>query len=169
MDLTQVVASTFSQLHIYLADIDNERYKQPLDVFSGSSLGQHTRHVIEFFDCLIRQTEQGCVNYDLRLRNCQIEEDTAFARLVLDQLLEKVKTVDLDTPMELEQEYGPEGSGSIRVITTFARELVYNIEHAIHHLAIIKIGLREIAPELTLPKGFGVAPSTIRHEEQMKN
>ena len=48
------------------------------------------------------------------------------------------------------------------------RELVYNIEHAIHHMALIKIGIKEVAPQLQLPEGFGVANSTIRHKKQQK-
>ena len=166
MDLTHVVANTFSHVDFYLEHIDNERYNRPLEVFSGSSLGQHTRHIIEFFDCLIRQVEQGRVNYDLRLRDRQIERDTDFASICLSQLLEKVGTIDLETTLFLEQGYGAKEEETILVGSTFARELVYNIEHAIHHLAIIKIGLRQIAPEVILPEGFGVAPSTIRHEKK---
>ena len=53
-----------------------------------------------------------------------------------------------------------------RVESTLDRELIYNIEHAIHHMAMIKIGLKVLAPELHLPENFGVAPSTIRYRHQ---
>ena len=140
-----------------------------MEVFSGSSLGQHTRHIIEFFDCLVRQTETGKINYDLRTRNKQIETQTGFALSTLAILLQKLKQIDLDMSLMLEQCYDFEEDISIKVETTFARELVYNIEHAIHHLAIIKIGLRQMNPGLELPEGFGVAPSTIRHQRVMSD
>jgi hypothetical protein len=47
------------------------------------------------------------------------------------------------------------------------RELMYNIEHTIHHLAIIKIGLNAVAPQIALSEHFGVAPSTIRHKQNI--
>ena len=49
------------------------------------------------------------------------------------------------------------------VESTLERELVYNIEHAVHHMAMIKIGLRQIAPEILIDKNFGVAQSTVNN------
>jgi hypothetical protein len=53
------------------------------------------------------------------------------------------------------------------VETTALRELVYNIEHAVHHMAIMKIGVREIASYIGLSSDFGIAASTIRHKESV--
>ncbi|MDX1476670.1 MAG: hypothetical protein R3301_03155 [Saprospiraceae bacterium] len=49
--------------------------------------------------------------------------------------------------------------------SSLERELIYNIEHTIHHLAIIKIGLAIIAPDIPLPAHFGVAPSTVKYKQ----
>jgi len=43
------------------------------------------------------------------------------------------------------------------------RELAYNIEHVIHHMAIIKIALRQHFEEVTIPENFGIAPSTAKY------
>ena len=40
------------------------------------------------------------------------------------------------------------------------RELAFNLEHAIHHQALIKIGLNQLGQHME--SGFGVAPSTLR-------
>jgi hypothetical protein len=53
----------------------------------------------------------------------------------------------------------------VTIDTNATRELVYNIEHAVHHMAIIKIGVREIATYIDLPTDFGIAASTIRYKE----
>jgi hypothetical protein len=45
--------------------------------------------------------------------------------------------------------------------------LVYNIEHAVHHMAIMKIGIREVADYINLPDNFGIAVSTLRYRETM--
>ena len=42
-----------------------------------------------------------------------------------------------------------------------------NIEHAVHHMALVKIGLRDVAPRVTLPAGFGIVVSTLRHQERV--
>ena len=45
--------------------------------------------------------------------------------------------------------------------STFGRELVYAIAHAIHHYALISIMAGLMGAKL--PKHFGVAPSTVAH------
>ena len=47
--------------------------------------------------------------------------------------------------------------------SSLEREVVHNIEHVIHHLAIIKIALLAYHDEITVPQAFGVAPSTLRY------
>ena len=41
---------------------------------------------------------------------------------------------------------------------------MYNLEHAIHHHALIKVGLK-IMTKIELPESFGVAPSTIQYRK----
>jgi hypothetical protein len=53
------------------------------------------------------------------------------------------------------------------VNSSLYRELLFNIEHAIHHMAILKIGTKIVLPEWDLPQQFGVAPSTIRHQKTL--
>ncbi|TAG65626.1 MAG: DinB family protein, partial [Runella slithyformis] len=53
--------------------------------------------------------------------------------------------------------------------TTLSRELVYIAEHAIHHLAILKIALRAHFPDIALPVHFGVAYSTVQYQNSIQN
>ena len=48
-----------------------------------------------------------------------------------------------------------------------ARELHYNVEQCIHHLALIKVALKIIRPDIELSESFGVAPSTIQHRKKI--
>jgi hypothetical protein len=70
-----------------------------------------------------------------------------------------------DRPLKLEVGYDLSKEDFVLVDTNYTRELVYNIEHAVHHMAIMKIGIREVAPYVTLAPDFGIAASTIRHKE----
>ena len=57
-------------------------------------------------------------------------------------------------------------SSSTKVIqTNYFRELLYNLEHSIHHQALIKIALYRI-PHIKIPETFGVAPSTLEYRMQ---
>jgi hypothetical protein len=49
------------------------------------------------------------------------------------------------------------------------RELAYNIEHTIHHMAIIKQSIIEHFTYIDLPEYFGVASSTVRYASAKKN
>jgi hypothetical protein len=53
------------------------------------------------------------------------------------------------------------------VISNVQRELVYLIEHSIHHFALVRIGIQENFPEIILPCDFGIAYSTIKYRESV--
>jgi hypothetical protein len=166
MTLNQAVGQLFGDMRIYLDQIDDKRYGEPLELLSKSSIGQHSRHVIEFFQCLLQQRLGGTINYDQRVRNTLIEEHAGVACQCLEEIQDAIEQIDPKEKLNLAVSYDHNLSQWVEVETTFERELVYNIEHAIHHMAMIKIGLRSIAEEIELPRGFGVAPSTIKYQQQ---
>jgi hypothetical protein len=165
MDLTVPTEVLLQDMEHYLLALDPERYARSLDILSAASVGQHTRHVLEFFICLTAQQEQGCIDYDARERSMELESNPAYALHQIAELRSRLPQCSLALPLELAMNYqmSETEEASFRIPTTLAREWVYNLEHAIHHLAMIKIGLHVIAPELELRPGFGVAPSTMRH------
>lgn len=167
MDLVQSATITLQQLRNLLEIIPSDTYANKLEVFSGSSIGQHCRHVIEFFQCLIQEADHTTVCYDHRQREKKLEDHTNFAIASIDEILLELPKMELNKPLNLACDYHtiPNEIKPNLTETTLARELVYNIEHAIHHMAIIKIGLKAIYPEFKLPDGFGVAPSTVRFRD----
>ncbi|MDX2284982.1 MAG: hypothetical protein NW241_12520 [Bacteroidia bacterium] len=165
MYLQETAIVLLQDIRSLLARLSAAQYAAPLEVFSGSTIGEHTRHLIEFFDCLIRQAPCGTVNYDLRARNELLGTDPVLASARIGELIQAVESEGRPAGLLLEVSYDLAGQEICRIPTTFERELVYTIEHAVHHLAIIKIGLRFAAPALELPEGFGVAISTLRHRQ----
>ncbi len=163
MNLDRVACSVLMDTVFFLERLDREPYGRKLDVFSGSSIGQHTRHLVEFFQCLLVQAEAGIIDYDARERNHQIETDPVYAAKVIRDLLPRLNEVAEAKALTLKVDYLHEEGSKAELPTTFARELIYNIEHAIHHLALIKIGLKVTSPTLVLPESFGVAPSTLAY------
>lgn len=153
-----------------LADLVNtlkpEDFIKPSPTLSNSTIGQHLRHTLEFFVCLQHGYHKGLINYDKRAHNKLIERDTTIAAATIQSVIDFVNLLQ-DKPLQLEVSYDLNEEHFVTVQTNAIRELVYNIEHAIHHMAIIKIGVREMAPYVTLPHDFGIAVSTIRYHEKV--
>lgn len=169
MDIKAASKSVLSELDDFLYQIDDERYGKELDILLGSSTGMHTRHLLEFYQCLIDQSSGSCVNYDRRGRDKQIENQTAHASDIIRKIKDQIEDLDLDQPVELESGFDPEMNVYEMVNSNFRRELIYNLEHAIHHMAIIRIGIKQIAPEINLSDNFGIAPSTVKYQKSLKS
>ena len=150
------------QLKILLEQINATDYAKPSQPLSNSTIGQHTRHIIEMFLCLTNEYQSGRVNYDQRERNYQIDTDPKFASIQINKILSIIKQPDKDLILE------QEGFGETIIIkTNYYRELVYNLEHCIHHQAMIKIATllnmnNQIDPD------FGVAFSTIAYRKSIQ-
>lgn len=165
--LPAIAAAALDDLRFYLAVIDPVTYQSPLDILSGSTIGQHTRHIIEFYNCLLEQSltnTEPVINYAARKRDHRIESEPDYALSNVDTIIEKLKELNTENTCLLN--CAEHGQDDLMVHSTIGRELIYNIEHTIHHLAIVKIALKSTTPQIALPEHFGVAPSTIRHRQE---
>ncbi len=155
----------FDQLIELIDCLSDEQYIQSPVIFSGASVGKHYRHIIEFFQSvsLADQTETIC--YDNRLRDARIETNRAFARELLVDLQKELSEIDNEKGLTLIGDLGTgDDSSGNYMITSLFREFHYAVEHAIHHMAIIKMGIMSAFPGVTIPNDFGVAPSTLRYQ-----
>ncbi|MFA6245376.1 MAG: hypothetical protein WC615_00455 [Mucilaginibacter sp.] len=159
MKLKEPISHLLRQLQYVLDGLTDAQYAQPVKVLSGSTTGQHTRHILEFFIELNQGYLSGIVNYDNRVRNRLIETNKDFA---IQTLLEIADGLDKpDRMLLLHAEYGNDEAEPFPVFTNYLRELVYNLEHMVHHMALIRIGVNAVA-ELEIPESFGVAASTLK-------
>src|SRR5688572_3768920 len=138
MSIEHSLRATLTQLREVLSGLADTEFKRPIPVLSNSSVGQHTRHIIEFFQTLLNSYETGLVNYDKRQRNLLLETNLDVALQELSNLCDDL--VADDKQMLLTGTYSNDDQ-AITVNTTYHRELVYNLEHTIHHVAMIKIGI----------------------------
>ena len=119
------------------------------------------RHILDMFICLDRGMAEGTVNYERRSRDHRMETDPEVSMMAIDNIIAGLSRADV--PLMLEGQYHVADGPLIRVRTSYQREVLYNLEHAIHHMAMIRIGI-EVLGVQTLPDGFGVAPSTTKHK-----
>jgi hypothetical protein len=167
MKVHEACFKIFDQLTIVVSDIEACDFTKPSKSLSNATIGQHIRHTIEFFVCFQEGYAAGVINYDKRRHDKLIESDKSVALESIQSCTQFVKSLSSNEMLKLEVGYDPEKREFSTVETNTMRELVYNIEHAVHHMAIIKIGVKEVAPYLSLPQDFGVAASTIRHKEHV--
>lgn len=164
MNLREAGSGILTQLTGLVTQLTEEDFARASDTLSKSTIGQHVRHTLEFFICFENGYNAGVVNYDKRAHDKLIESDKYIALSVISRIGDFVTTFT-DKPLMLQVGYDLACNDWVTIETTANRELVYNIEHAVHHMAIMKIGIREIAPYVVLSSDFGVAASTIRYND----
>jgi hypothetical protein len=154
------INNNLDELIDLLQQLSNDEYTEPCLHLTNASIGDHTRHIIELFQCLENQYECGIVNYDKRERNIQIQTDTDFA---IQQIVFIQNNLDKENKkIVLQQQI--EGN-EIQTESNYHRELLYNFEHCIHHQALIKVAVLQHAT-ISLNENFGVARSTIEYRNQ---
>ena len=139
--------------------LNDKQYNRKITFLGNASIGGHTRHIIELLKCAADGYNDGVVDYLNRVRELAIETDKSFAILELSFLTNQM--IRPDKEMKLVIEPGEESTAN-DVTTTYFREIVYNTEHTIHHLALIRVALREMELEI-VGDDFGMAYSTIKY------
>lgn len=163
MLLKQPIQNVFVQLTESLNQLTNDEYVQPSRILFNASIGQHVRHIIELFLCLEKGYESGIVNYEKRKRDYLIETNKELAVQLLKDIYHRLERPNVDLVMEAE-DY-EDKAGVVSIPSNYYREIAYNLEHTIHHMALIRVGINEVS-SIKLPQEFGVAYSTIKYRLQ---
>lgn len=147
-----------------LSGIGVEAYQKQLKPHFSSSIGAHIRHIVDHFLALIDGHEARLVDYNIRHRHNDIEQNPDSAIQRLKAICDWLNSIDdsiLDTEINVVSEVDINRTCSANCKSTLERELVFIGSHAIHHYALIKIlcGMQSI----TVPEYFGYAPATITH------
>ena len=167
-ELLQSVIDTLRQGETLLAELTDEKYTRKLPVAFNASIGGHYRHCLDHFRSLLDAAVSGDLNYDHRERGTLVETDR-FAALNATRELragyENLNLFHLSRRLAVTCKTSYATSGSQSTASTVAREIMYAVAHAVHHYALIGVmgGLMEIP----MPAGFGVAPSTVKHQQEV--
>lgn len=165
MQLSTACSEILNQLAELVSHLKDNDFSKPSKTLSNSTIGQHLRHTLEFFVCLEQGFAKGIVNYDKRSHDKLIESDRFLALNSIEKIQAFIGSQKEDQPLQLEVGYNSDNEEMVIIETNFFRELTYNIEHAVHHMAIMKIGIHEVAPYISLPADFGIAVSTLRYKK----
>ena len=128
-------------------------------------VGAHLRHVIEHYEALLSPAKAGCVDYDQRPRDRELERrpDVARARLeALQARLLQWTDTPLGAPLQVRGLGGLAGDFDFVVESSWGRELVFVASHAIHHFALLQAHCQQHG--IPINTEFGRAPATVAHE-----
>ena len=166
--LIQAVIETLNQGETLLTEIDDEAYARKLPAAFNASIGGHYRHCLDHFRSLLDGADANELNYDHRERGTLIENDR-FAALnatrALRQGYEQLGSNCLDRRLNVTCKTSYGTSSSQVSSSTIAREIMYVVAHAVHHYALF--GIMGGLMGFTMPPGFGVAPSTLKHQAEL--
>jgi len=154
------INNSLDELVDLLNQLSEKEYSKSCFELSGASIGEHTRHIVEMFQCLNQNYDSGIVNYDKRDRNVLIQTNTGFAvQMILD-----IKNSITKSNKNLELQQMIDGT-AIKIHSNYHRELLYNLEHCIHHQALIKVAILKFE-NVAVDENFGVARSTVEYRKQ---
>lgn len=160
---TSALTGSLDELAELLGTLDDATYGWKPEGGVSGSIGAHVRHVLDHVRVLVDEPLGPTLTYDRRERDTTIERDR---RAGIDALrragmrLRRLALTARDEPMLLEAMV-ERGQPPIAVTTSLARELVFALQHTIHHQAIIAVLLRQVGGQA--PEGFGYAPATPVH------
>ena len=164
--LRSAVKDILGQGLLLLDRVNDETYARPNQGVYSASIGAHYRHVLDHFLCLSNSIRTRVVNYDHRERNPELENSSSYARFVTEQLMEEFSALEeaaFRASCSVTYSVGYDGDEPSEVPSNLARELMFCVGHAIHHFAILKLLCAAVA--IPLPYEFGIAPSTLKHNE----
>jgi hydrogenase maturation factor HypF (carbamoyltransferase family) len=156
MTIYQQLKQQLQSVSNLLQHLKTDQYTYKTKHLSNATIGGHTRHIIELLWCVVNGHQSGTIDYINRKRNLSLESNKDLAIEIIENLLSVMELQDKSLDL-----YNEDGSFST---TSYNRELVYNIEHIIHHLALMKVALIELNITDLVEDSFGFAYSTIKYK-----
>ena len=184
--LTDVLA----QERLLLSKLDPAIYTAPGTGAFRSSIGAHIRHNLDHFTSFFAGLADGRIDYEARRRDEGIAHSTEHALADIEKHLASLQSLLQEQPNDFlrereESDFEGGRAGARRshdflrvreesesaaadelqwLDSSVGRELQFLLGHTVHHHAIIALLLAQHGVDL--PQGFGIAPSTQRHERK---
>lgn len=165
--LCEANVRALSKLQETLETLSDEIYtKAPSAGFSP--IGGHVRHIIEFYQEFFTAEKAGFpkgLSYDNRQRNMLFETSRTAALEEITNLMSRCENaVPSNQPIALFMTIDPSREELCNMVTTPTRELFHLLDHATHHMALIKMTAAQLGCECD--ENFGMANSTVAYNKK---
>lgn len=156
----EALGGLLDDLALVLLGVDRDLYTARPESGVSGSVGGHVRHVLDHVAAFV---EAGplVLTYDDRRRGTAVEgdPDEALSQIYwLQGGLERMARRPHDEHVRVRSQIATNGQ-AITTWSTLGRELVFVMNHTLHHQAIIAL-LLAARGVTALPERFGHAPST---------
>ncbi|MBI1221140.1 MAG: hypothetical protein GC180_00940 [Bacteroidetes bacterium] len=155
-----------SQLEYLTDQLPEGTYAESLDILNGNSIGKHCRHILEAFENMESGLPNGTVDYENRKRQIiyEVDPDAFIERLA--KLIRNLSKAEKSTPLKVRHEPFPDQLDAQEFKSSLGRELLFNMEHMIHHMAIIRLAATHQNLDNCLLPEFGIAFSTLNYQNK---
>ena len=161
------LSAVLAQGSALIESLDDHAYTVKASIAGGASIGAHYRHCLDHFGALLSADASGGIDYDARRRDPKIENERGAALQMTHHLQDLAASMDsaiLQSPVLVRCGVSYSEKGAPVVTSSFEREVMFSISHAVHHYALIAMICRTLG--VPVPEGFGVAPSTIHYRRE---
>jgi len=123
-----------------------------------SSIGSHIRHILDFYDCILKMDSTKQVDLTARSRNKMVESNCEIADSYLNTIIDRLNTFsfDMDDTVEVIDDLG---MGTTKITYTIGALFAQANSHTIHHYAIINYIFEKLGIVLN-DEDFGYNPTT---------
>ncbi len=155
--------SVLQQKKRLLDMISAHDYVKKLPEYYNSSIGEHVRHSTQHYQKLITD---DVATYDQRIRHNDIETNHGSAKKAIGHIesyIDDISPNEMSKPLTVEFMADSTGT-SYQIESTVARELSFVAHHAVHHLSIMSLMMRDMGYETDA--SIGLANSTQKDKNE---
>ncbi|MBT3364134.1 MAG: hypothetical protein HOE88_04455 [Flavobacteriales bacterium] len=153
-------ATLLQDIHDLLTQLSDTSYAKPIPSLSMASLGEHVRHSLGFYECLLEVADGQVVDYDARKRDPLVETQVSQALTCTGNIQDQWHRLNVNKVVYLKHAHGLE--------STLSRELLNVSEHTLHHMALMSVALIELGLNHVVNDNFGIAPSTLANRQAIQ-
>lgn len=156
------------QMSGFIGDLDDISYTAISKPLFNSSIGEHLRHIIDFYRALM--TENNNINYDIRRRGAATEHLRQEGLAELAEIRLWLQTLDqnpLDEIITVTTEVSVSMQTSVEFKSSFKRELNMASTHLLHHLALMAMIAKTL--HIDINPSIGIAPATVTYLRKQAN
>ncbi|MEJ2044347.1 MAG: DinB family protein [Reinekea sp.] len=129
-----------------------------------AGIGQHARHILDHYRALKKGLPDSVIDYNLRSRNSPEERSPTEGISQVNELTDWLHSIELNTKQSIEiiSEISVQQTEILSMGSTVERELLYLINHSIHHMALASVLATSMG--VAVPRYIGLAPGTASYE-----